>query len=194
MSCNLPEELLALHAGGDLTVAEASQVETHIATCAPCAAELEAYRSAREALLEIREEEQPEVSLWSELDARLDAVDAAGRHRLPWFRRFGFAPVMMSAAALLLAVVFYPDPTDPNGLEQGQPMLSQPVANADTDADPKLKQASMQDALHFLRFNPHVEQGVPAGFGEGLQELENSETKNAVNREDLPQIGNKEKI
>ena len=65
MSCNLPEELLALHAGGDLTVAEASQVETHIATCVPCAAELEAYRSAREALLEIREEEQPEVSLWS---------------------------------------------------------------------------------------------------------------------------------
>jgi|SaaInl4_150m_RNA_FD_contig_51_1137085_length_1799_multi_3_in_0_out_0_2 hypothetical protein len=191
MSCNLPEELLALHAGGDLTVAEASQVESHIATCAPCAAEIEAYRSARHALLEIREESQPEISLWTELDARLDAVDAAGRHRLPWFRRFGFAPVMMTAAALLLAVVFYPDPTaNPTDLGQGDPTNEFPLA----DVEPKLTPRPFKDALHFLRFNPHVEQGVPAAFDQSTEGAEAGETKNAVNLENLPQTGNKEKI
>lgn len=189
MSCNLPEELLALHAGGDLTVAEASQVESHIAKCAPCAAELDAYRSARQALLEIRDEPQPEVSLWSELDARLDAVDAAGRHRLPWFRRFGFAPVMMSAAALLLAVVFYPDPISPTGLGEGDSMDGPPVV---ADVEPRLRPAPISDALHLLRFNPHVEQsGVPAAFDEASEDSNEAESKSAVNQ---IQPGNKEKI
>ncbi len=189
MSCNLPEELLALHAGGDLTVAEASQVETHIATCAPCAAELDAFRAARQALQGIRQESQPEISLWSELDARLDAVDAAGRHRLPWFRRFGFAPVMMSAAALLLAVVFYPDPvTNPTGLGQDGPLDE----TSQAEVEPRLKHAPIEDALHILRFNPH--QGVPAAFDQGEEGTEGGETTGAVNHENWPQTGNKEKI
>ncbi len=191
MSCNLPEELLALHAGGDLTVAEASQVETHIAKCAPCAAELEAFRAARLALQEIREEAQPEVSLWAELDARLDAVDAAGRHRLPWFRRFNFAPVMMSAAALLLAVVFYPEGKDNIGTGDEPVISTTPVLDNDLE-EPGLRRASYDEMLHLLRFCPHkMDQGVPAAHDENDDA---AESKSAVNVETLPPQGNKEKF
>ena len=150
MSCKLPEELRALHAGGDLTVAEASQVEAHIASCALCTSELSAFRAARVALQEIRETERPSESLWSELDARLDAVDAAGRHRLPWFRRGAFAPVLMTAAALLLAVVFYPGSEAGPGIGDQNPVIAQPAENE----EPGLHPASFPDLLHMLRVNP----------------------------------------
>ena len=76
MSCTLKEELLALHAGGDLAVAEAAEVEAHVLQCSACAQELASYRAARESLLQLRELEPAGPGLWEEIDARLDVVDA----------------------------------------------------------------------------------------------------------------------
>ena len=56
MSCTLKEELIALHAGGDLPVAEAAEVEQHVLQCKRCAHVLASYRSARETLLTLRSE------------------------------------------------------------------------------------------------------------------------------------------
>ncbi len=112
MNCNHSEELLALHAGGDLTLAEAAEVETHVAQCGVCSAELAAYRSARKALVELRTLDAaagnagPGDSLWTELDARLAAVDAVERHQRPWYRRSGWISSLAAAAVLTFTVPF----------------------------------------------------------------------------------------
>jgi hypothetical protein len=171
MTCNFPEELLALHAGGDLSVQEAAQVEAHLASgCGRCSSELNAYRSARTALLEIRETNLESERLWGELDARLDAVEAVKRHQLPWFQRFGFVPILMTAAALLLAVVFYPDDLGGDGVGSLQPRASATVQPTNSN-EPRLRPAPYQDMVHLLRFSPAFADTEKEGLnsdGDGL--------------------------
>jgi anti-sigma factor RsiW len=149
MSCTLPEENLALHAGGDLPVAEAAEVESHILSCGSCAKELAAFRDARAALLDLRVSKVPSLSLWSELDARLDAVDATVRHRRPWFRRLGPVSSLAAAAALVLGFTLYPTDdlasADPGQLNNLVAQDSNPV-----DGSPQLIPASQQELLDLM--------------------------------------------
>lgn len=146
MSCTLKEELLALHAGGDLAVAEAAEVEQHVLQCANCAKELSAYRAARESLLALRSEPATSEGLWDELEARLDVVDATTRHQRPWYARYGFGAPLAAAAALVLAVQMMPD-----GGEQapGAGGADLPIAQEKQD-DPVLQPASSDELADLL--------------------------------------------
>lgn len=160
MSCKHYEPLLALHAGGDLPVAEAAEVEAHLLQCGECSAELAGYRGAREALLAARPAQSAPVGLWSELDARLEAVDAATRHRRGWLRSWGLPSTLATAAALLIAIRFLPG----GGVEgPAQPGVSgSPVAQEQAeDDDPNLRPASM-DELDQALFAPYLGEGDEA--------------------------------
>jgi anti-sigma factor RsiW len=165
MSCTLPEENLALHAGGDLPVAEAAEVESHILSCAACAKELAVYRDARTALLDLRVSKVPDLSLWSELDARLDAVDATVRHRLPWFRRFGPVSTLAAAAALILGITLYPtDSLGPSTPGQLDNLVAQ---DSSAGNSPQLVPASQQELLD-LMFMPAAVPSDPQNSGDEL--------------------------
>ena len=144
MSCTLKEELLALHAGGDLPVAEAAEVEQHVLQCENCAKDLEGYRSARESLMALRGESLAVEGLWDEIEARLDVVDATSRHQRPWYARYSFGAPLAAAAALVLAVQLMPDGGEqtPNGGAGGEQIAQ--------DADPVLQPASRDELAELL--------------------------------------------
>lgn len=169
MTCSFKDELLALHAGGDLAVAEAAAVEEHALQCVSCAETLAAYRASRDALMCLREESpmvEPE-GLWSEIEARLDVVDAASRHRIPWYSRYRYLMPASVAAALLIGVQFL---LPPEG-GAGSAGSGAPVANESENlkmgpeaTDPVLRPASSEE-LHQLLFSPAF---VGDGQAEGL--------------------------
>lgn len=163
MSCTLKEELLALHAGGDLPVAEAAEVEQHVLQCAHCAQELAGYRSARESLLVLRGEEPATPALWEELDARLDVIDATSRHQRPWYARYGLGAPLAAAAALILTLQFLPDggEVDPAGVNGGEGA----VAMEEGD-DPQLRPADKDELAELLKFS--VPAQINGAESEGL--------------------------
>jgi anti-sigma factor RsiW len=148
MSCTLKEELLALHAGGDLPVAEAAEVEQHVLQCGNCAKELASYRSARESLMALRGESLAVEGLWAEIEARLDVVDATTRHQRPWYARYSFGAPLAAAAALVLAVQLMPEGGEqaPNGGADGEQIAQE---------DPVLQPASHDELADlFLHSTP----------------------------------------
>lgn len=146
MSCTtLKEELLALHAGGDLPVAETAEVEQHVLQCASCAKELASYRAARESLMCLREESLAVEGLWGEIEARLDVVDATTRHQRPWYARYSFGAPLAAAAALVLAVQLMPD-----GGEQAPGDGSGGVQISQETPDPVLQPASRDELAELL--------------------------------------------
>lgn len=162
MSCTLKEELLALHAGGDLPVAEAAEVEQHVLQCGNCAKELASYRSAREGLMALRGESLAAEGLWDEIEARLDVVDATTRHQRPWYARYSFAAPLAAAAALVLAVQLMPD-----GGEQAPTggMSGNQIAQEDSQ-DPVLQPASRDELAEFLLYSTpaHVDPNQTDGL------------------------------
>ena len=156
MSCTLKEELLALHAGGDLALAEAAEVEAHVLQCSACAQELASYRAARESLLQLRELEPAGPGLWEEIDARLDVVDATTRHQRPWYARYGFGAPLAAAAALILTLQFLPEngEVDPAGVGTSDGS----IAMEDED-NPQLRPADANELAELLEY------AVPAQIG-----------------------------
>jgi len=113
LSCRQVRRLLPLHVGGDLDPSEASTVDRHLDACAECAAEGRVFQAARSALLGVRTSRARPAGagLWSAIEARLDATDAAALLRRPWYRKASVWSAA-AAAALLLALipVLRPDP------------------------------------------------------------------------------------
>ncbi len=100
-----PEELLSASLTGDLTGAERSALDAHLAGCARCRATLEAFAEERHLIAGLREVQPPR-----DLGARVRA-GIEGRGVVPWWRRpstlvAAFASVATVAAAVLAVVVF----------------------------------------------------------------------------------------
>lgn len=97
--CSMIRSQLAASVAGDLSVAEHKRVQTHLAGCPSCRAKAEQDRAM---LLDLRAAKTLSgPSLWdASFEARLDAVEAAGKMRRGRFQRWRLA----SAAALLLLV------------------------------------------------------------------------------------------
>lgn len=106
MNCSGYSKMLGLHAGGDLTSADAAKVEAHLADCESCRAELEGYRRMMEALQRAgcTEESLPaeDASYWHDLDRRLRGRTAAVERLSAggwWFR---LPRVALQAAVVVL--------------------------------------------------------------------------------------------
>lgn len=151
MSCTLKEEFLALHAGGDLPVAEAAEVEEHVLQCGSCAHELAAYRASRDVLLAARAPKSEGLGLWDEIEARLDVVDATTRHQRPWYAKYGFGAPLAAAAALVLTLQFLPNGGEVNPADgAGSGMVAQ-EGDPETDG---LQRANNDDLAELLRYVP----------------------------------------
>jgi len=159
--CTLSEELLALHAGGDLAVAEAAEVEQHVLQCQHCATELAGFRAAREVLLDTREPLPASLGLWQEIEARLDVVDATTRIQRPWYAKYGLPGSIAAAAALVLGLQFMQGDgqnVGNTGLDQQSGSLAQSEAQ---DGEPLLTPRSAQDLEQLLLISPaFVDEGT----------------------------------
>ena len=108
MSCRKVRPLVALWAGGDLTVRQASRVEAHLARCEACRLLAERVRTSRAALAAIAEEAPDGATLQLVRQRVLAGLDRApggtvsGRAH-SWFPILGWKPALV-AAALAVAV------------------------------------------------------------------------------------------
>jgi anti-sigma factor RsiW len=105
MNCRDWEERIALHAGGDLSAAEAQAVERHVADCAGCQMLLSGLRESL-ALVREAHSEPVEAAHFAAVRARVlsELERGAGRRwRFVWL-------YAMAAAAVVLLVVGWPRP------------------------------------------------------------------------------------
>jgi hypothetical protein len=105
MSCQEWEERIALHAGGDLSLAEAAAVEHHLAGCAPCRETAAAYGWGLDLLREAHREPLPEAHFAA---VRARVLAELGTARQPVWRRPWAWVLAAGAAAVLAALVFAP--------------------------------------------------------------------------------------
>ena len=111
MNCMRTHKVLALYVGGDLPLAQMQQVSSHLATCAACREEEVAWLACRQELQSLAvPASDASPSLWTELESRLDVVDAINRHQ----RRKVLSPWVWSsltaAGALLSLPLWWKDP------------------------------------------------------------------------------------
>jgi anti-sigma factor RsiW len=104
MTCKTFEELLSAYVEGELSAAERSEMDGHIASCPACAELLAFFREAEGALAGF-----PEVEPGPELMARLYAIPARPtgfRALVDFFVRPALQPVFAAVSVLLVAVSF----------------------------------------------------------------------------------------
>ena len=93
---------LELFHDGELDPPAVRQLELHLGHCARCRAELEGLRELR-LELERHDADHPHLDLWSAIEARLPAVDAELRPRLPWWRHLEFGPWILRPLGAVVA-------------------------------------------------------------------------------------------
>ncbi len=119
-----PEELLSASLSGDITAAERSALDAHLAGCGRCRATLEAFNEERHLISGLREVPPPR-DLGARVRAELEGRAAA----VPWWRRpstlvAGFASLATVAAALLAVVVLSGIPRGDVGNATPSPLAS----------------------------------------------------------------------
>lgn len=93
---------LELFHDGELDPPAVRQLELHLGHCARCRVELEGLRELR-LELERHDADHPHPDLWSAIEARLPAVDAELRPRLPWWRHLEFGPWILRPLGAVVA-------------------------------------------------------------------------------------------
>jgi hypothetical protein len=130
---NHVDELISASLSGDLTDAERHQLETHLESCARCRATLAAFSDQRRLLSGMRHVAPPR-----DLGARVRyGIESGRRTELPWWRRptsmlaavGGLATV---AAAIVLAVVLFDNPSQPPVAASTSPSTLASVAESAT--------------------------------------------------------------
>lgn len=98
MTCAEIRELLNDFVDGDVAPKVATAIREHAASCAACAAELASLVRLREATSQLARDIEPEIDLWSGVDAKL------GRNviRLPQRNRWVWRAGLAAAAVLLV--------------------------------------------------------------------------------------------
>jgi anti-sigma factor RsiW len=111
MNCAQSEILLHALIDGELDAGHAQEVETHVATCANCSAQLSSFRAIREALATADLKLTAPANLRSRIEAALPSAPARGiavsRSRRTFLGGFAVGTAISAAAAasLVLAVV-----------------------------------------------------------------------------------------
>lgn len=135
-----PEELLSASLTGDLTGAERSELDAHLASCAQCRDTLEAFAEERRLIAGLREVSPPR-----DMGARVRAgIEGGGRRDVAWWRRpatlvGAFASVATVAAAILAVVVFSNALSGPVG-SSTEPSASAPASVASGSIEPTASQ------------------------------------------------------
>lgn len=168
-----PEELLSASLSGDLTAAERSALDAHLAGCDRCRATLEAFAEERRLIAGLHGVTPPR-----DLAARVRAgIEGRRPGTTPWWRRpgplvGGFAALTTVAAALLAIVVF-------SNFDRG-PVASDPSASpthiASEEITPTASQLPSEEPTPEPSAAPPValepgELGYMAAIGGGLEEL-----------------------
>lgn len=163
MNCRDAQELIPLHVGDDLPVADAEALEGHLENCALCEADYGRYAQAREDLLLLRDEEAPTAPpLWASVADGLLERPTAAEPPTPTSRRGALLRALWRgglAAALLVGV------TAPIWLPEADPM--QPAEGgelaAGEDNGPRVQPVSpeeLRDFLHRTGTLPTPSEGV----------------------------------
>jgi len=93
---------LELFHDGELDPPGVHRLERHLGHCARCRAELAALGELRRRLGQ-HDAEAASPDLWSAIEARLPALDAALRPRLPWWRRLELGPWVLRPLSAVAA-------------------------------------------------------------------------------------------
>jgi hypothetical protein len=109
MNCVDWEERVAMHAGGDLTPAEFTDVERHLAGCPACHG---FWTELREVLDTLRDEHCTDIDAAHFTAVRAIVIAEIERGRKTW-RRLAWVSGVGIAAALLLGVALRPAPLPP---------------------------------------------------------------------------------
>lgn len=158
MNCREAAIQISLHVGDDLPPSEVPVLEEHLEACAVCQMEYDSYASARDALLELKEEGSLAVDLWADLEGQLADAKPAPRRSLwrrPWVGG------MAAALALALGVQMWlpGDSSEPSdavasgtnlNVGLGLPDVT-PSAAVDGEGNPLTIPASLQEMLDVLR-------------------------------------------
>jgi hypothetical protein len=125
-----PDELLSASLTEELSDAERTRVNAHLATCERCRSTLAAFTDQRRLLSGMRHAPAPR-----ELGTRVSTAIAAAPTEEPWWRRPAAVVVAFSgaavAAAVLLAVVLIGVPTQPQVAASGEP-----TGSPDAESEP----------------------------------------------------------
>jgi anti-sigma factor RsiW len=105
VNCEQAQELIALAASGDLTAAEQTSVDRHMARCGACRSEAAAFAVLQGELAALRQESLPE-SAFAAVRARV-VEDIASRHRFAWLKAWPAFAAAMACSAILI-VLFRP--------------------------------------------------------------------------------------
>ena len=103
MRCAVWEERVALHAGGDLTGADAVEVERHLGECAGCQVLWSGVRESL-AVLQAAHAELPSAAHFNAVRSRVMAELERGAR--PWLRLAWISGVGVAAGLLLLAALW----------------------------------------------------------------------------------------
>ncbi len=107
MSCARWEERVALFAGGDLEMAEASRVERHLSECAACCALVADLRLELDGLREVHAEPLAAAQYAAVRERVLAELAKPPRRRVAWALAWA-AALAVAAAAVLLVVMMKP--------------------------------------------------------------------------------------
>ncbi len=107
MNCKYVSKVLSEYVDGNLTEAEAGEIESHVQGCEACAAELEATENLVASLAGLGRLRSP-VDSWSGVQARIVAMDTAHTQWWRWVLRPVVAAPAAAAIALLALYVIWP--------------------------------------------------------------------------------------
>lgn len=116
MKCQGLGEQLSAYIDGELNTQETLEIERHLATCAPCAEELEGLRRVR-ALMSQKQPIKLSPFFWTRLAARLQERE----REAVWFD-FSYVtkrliPAVVAVTLLIIAVSFWHKEQEPVALE-----------------------------------------------------------------------------
>jgi anti-sigma factor RsiW len=154
---------LELFHDGELDPPAVHRLERHLSQCASCRAELEALGELQRQLVQ-HDTATPHPDVWSAVEARLPALDAELRARLPWWRRLELGPWILrplgavTAFGAIAAVVVLARPPAPIDV----------VRSIDTSGRPVMVLPSADDAtIIWLMDDPSEDSGTgetPSGL------------------------------
>lgn len=138
---NHPDELISASLTGDLTDAERTELDAHLARCQRCRATLAAFKAERRILSGLPVADPPR-----DLSARVRSGIESGRLGAPWWRGpRGVIALVASAGtvavAVLAIVVLGNRPFGPVGQESGSPqatLSSEPSSSAVETTEPSV--------------------------------------------------------
>jgi hypothetical protein len=130
-NCIDVQNALHLYVGADLETEVQVAVARHLEACAGCRAQADDAQAARAALLVLKSDAPPAISVWSDVRAQLlregRIAGAPVARRSPWWIVPAAAAASVAAVLLTLAVQNDANRVLPNGAQPSAPDAPQPI-------------------------------------------------------------------